>query len=174
MTIEIRDVETADLEAVLALNEAAVPHVNSVPMAQMEKFRREAAYFRVALADGTVAGYLVGLTPDADYESLNFRWFKQRYDDFGYVDRVAVADHARRLGLGSALYADFERHFTGRAPRLACEVNLKPPNEPSMRFHRRHGFVQVGEQPVDGKIVAMLVKELQERNDHAIAADSRV
>ncbi len=156
----IRDVERGDLETVLALNEAAVPHVNSVPMAQMEKFRREAAYFRVALVDGGVAAYLVGLTPDADYGSLNFRWFKARYADFAYVDRVAVAEEARRLGLGSALYEDFEQHFTGRAARLACEVNLRPPNEVSMAFHRRHGFVQVGEQPVDGKTVAMLVKEL--------------
>ncbi len=156
----IRDVQSDDLEAVLALNEASVPHVNSVPMAQFEKFRREAAYFRVALVDGAVAAYLVGLTPEADYASLNFRWFKARYDDFAYVDRVAVAEGARRLGLGSALYGDFERYFRGRRPRLACEVNLEPPNEVSMAFHRRHGFARVGEQPVDGKIVAMMVKEL--------------
>ncbi len=156
----IRDVDSGDLEAVLALNEASVPHVNSVPMEQMEKFRREAAYFRVALVDGAVAGYLVGLTPEADYKSLNFQWFKARYDDFAYVDRVAVADRARRLGLGSALYRDFEQRFAGVAPRLACEVNLRPPNAASMAFHRRLGFVQVGEQPVGDKVVAMLVKEL--------------
>ena len=156
----IRDVEEQDLAAVLALNEASLPHVNSVPIAQLEKFRREAAYFRVALADEAIAACLVGLTPEADYGSLNFRWFQARYDDFAYVDRIVVAEHARRLGLGSALYADFERHFSGRTPRLACEVNLEPPNEVSMAFHRRHGFVQVGSQPVDGKIVAMLVKEL--------------
>ncbi|HET6629445.1 MAG TPA: GNAT family N-acetyltransferase [Woeseiaceae bacterium] len=156
----IRNADSGDLEAVLALNEASVPQVNSVPLAQLEKFRREAAYFRVALVDGAVAAYLVGLAPDADYGSLNFRWFKARYDDFAYIDRVAVAEAARRLGLGSALYEDFEQHFTGRAPRLACEVNLRPPNAASMAFHRRHGFVQVGEQPVDGKIVAMMIKEL--------------
>ena len=156
----IRDVKEQDLEAVLALNEAAVPHVNSIPMAQLETFRQEAAYFRVALVDGAVAACLVGLTPDADYGSLNFQWFKARYDDFAYVDRIAVAEYARRLGLGSALYADFEGRFTGRVPRLACEVNLEPPNEVSMAFHRRHGFVQVGTQPADGKIVALLVKEL--------------
>ncbi len=160
MQIEIRDARAADLDAVLALNEAVVPAVNSVPMAQMEKFLREADYFRVALAGGDLAGYLIGLTPDADYHSPNFLWFRRRYDAFGYVDRVAVAAFARRLGVGTALYRDFERHFRGRAPRLACEVNLEPPNEPSMRFHERFGFVKVGEQPVDGKVVAMLVKEL--------------
>lgn len=156
----IRDVERGDLATVLALNEASVPHVNAVPMAQIEKFWREAAYFRVALVDGAVGAYLVGLTPEADYQSLNFQWFKARYEDFAYVDRIAVAETARRLGLGSALYGDFERHFIGKAPRLACEVNLRPPNEPSMAFHRRHGFVQVGEQEVEGKTVAMLIKEL--------------
>lgn len=163
MTVEIRDVAPGDLETVLTLNEAAVPHVNSIAMAQMKHFLDRAAYFRVALVDGAVAAYLVGLTPDADYQSLNFRWFRKRYDKFAYVDRIAVAGHARRLGLGSALYDDFERHFTGRAARLACEVNLKPPNEASMAFHRRHGFVQVGSQEVDGKVVAMLVKELEGR-----------
>ncbi|HZD53125.1 MAG TPA: GNAT family N-acetyltransferase [Woeseiaceae bacterium] len=160
MKIEIRDIEAGDLEGVLALNQAAVPHVNSVPIAQIETFLREAAYFRVALVDGVLSGFLVGLTPDADYGSPNFRWFRQRYDAFGYIDRVAVAETARRDGLGSALYQDFERRFAGHVPRLACEVNLRPPNEPSMRFHRRHGFVQVGEQAADGKVVAMMIKHL--------------
>lgn len=159
MEIEIRDVQPDELETVLALNEAAVPHVNSVPLAQLEKFRREAAYFRVAVVGGRIGGFLVGLTPEADYASPNFLWFRRRYDAFGYVDRVAIAEDARRFGLGSRLYADFERHCRGM-PRLVCEVNVVPPNEPSMRFHERHGFVKVGEQPVDGKIVAMLVKEL--------------
>ncbi|HEX7062261.1 MAG TPA: GNAT family N-acetyltransferase [Woeseiaceae bacterium] len=160
MEIGIRDVRPEELEAILALNEAAVPHVNSVPLAQLEKFRREAAYFRVAVVGGRIGGFLVGLTPEADYASPNFLWFRRRYAAFGYVDRVAIAEDARRFGLGSRLYADFEGHFRGHVPRLVCEVNLVPPNEPSMRFHERHGFAKVGEQAVDGKIVAMLVKEL--------------
>jgi hypothetical protein len=162
MAMEIRDVTSGDLETVLAMNQAAVPHVGSVGLGQMQKFHEQAAYFRVALADGAVAAFLVGLTPDADYGSPNFLWFRRRYEEFAYIDRVAVADGARRLGLGSALYRDFEHFFAGRAPRLACEVNLRPPNEASMEFHRRQGFVQVGSQEIENgtKEVAMLVKEL--------------
>jgi hypothetical protein len=73
-----------------------------------------------------------------------------------------VAETARRQGLAAALYDDFESRFTGRCPRLVCEVNLRPANDASMLFHQRMGFVQVGSQEIDGgaKEVAMLVKDL--------------
>ena len=47
--------------------------------------------------------------------------------------------------------------------RLACEVNIEPPNEVSAAFHRRQGFTQVGTQWVaDGtKRVALLEKGLR-------------
>lgn len=163
MSIEIRDVADDELPALLAMNEASVPEVGSISLVRMKDFYDHAPYFRVALADDSVAAFLVGLTPDAAYESPNFRWFCRKYESFAYIDRIAVSDRSRRRGLGSALYRDFESCFTGRVPRLACEVNLRPPNEPSMAFHRRHGFVQVGSQQLDAedKEVAMLVKELE-------------
>ncbi len=162
MTVPIRDVEPDDLQCVLEMNEAAVPHVNSVPFVQMQKFLEEAAYFRIAMVDGVPAAFLIGLTPDADYPSPNFRWFCDKYASFAYIDRVAVAAAARRRGLAAALYRDFENSFNTQSPRLVCEVNLRPPNPASMQFHERMGFVQVGSQVIDdgAKEVAMLVKAL--------------
>lgn len=162
MGIVIRDVEAGDLEVVLQINDAAVPHVNRIGMDQMRKFRHEAAYFRVAVVDDAVAAFLVGLTPEADYDSPNFRWFCARYPSFAYIDRVAVHEASRRYGLAGTLYQDLERAIGYDAPRLVCEVNLRPPNEISMEFHRRQGFRQVGTQVLEGgrKEVAMLVKEL--------------
>lgn len=162
MPTVIRDVLPADLPIILAMNESAVPHVNSVDLAQIRRFHAEAAYFRVALADGEPAAFLVGLRPETDYHSPNFRWFCARYADFAYIDRVAVSERARRRGLGAALYRDFEAEFAGLCPRLACEVNLRPANEASMQFHRRMGFEQVGSQEIDdgAKEVALLIKNL--------------
>ena len=162
MPTVIRNVLPEELPIVLAMNESSVPHVNSIDLVQMAKFRDEAAYFRVALVEDEPAGFLVGLRPDAEYHSPNFRWFCARYPDFAYIDRVAVTGPARRRGIGAALYRDFEATCAGRCPRLACEVNLRPANEASMLFHRRMGFAQVGSQTIDGgaKEVAMLIKQL--------------
>lgn len=160
----IREVAPGDLDAVLEMNEKAVPHVNSLRMEEMRELRNQSAYFRVAAAGGSgvPAAFLIGFTPDARYGSPNFLWFCRNYPSFAYIDRVAVAEDARRHGLASALYDDFERHFSGRFPMLACEVNLRPSNPASMEFHLRQGFRQAGSQVIDqgAKEVAMMVKAL--------------
>lgn len=164
MHFTIRNATPADLPAVLAMNEAAVPHVNSLSADGMQDLYGEAAWFRVAARpdDDRLAAFLIGLTPEARYDSPNFLWFRRNYPNFAYIDRVAVADDAQRSGLGTALYHDFETAFRNRAPLLVCEVNLRPANPASMGFHRRRGFTQAGSQVIDNgsKEVAMMVKQL--------------
>ena len=159
----IRDVEERDLDAVLSLNQSEVPHVGSVDIERMHWFATNAHYFRVAVDANRIAAYLIGLRPGTSYASPNYRWFCERYDDFAYVDRVAVADFARRLGLASRLYADFAASAPDTVEHMTCEVNLQPPNESSMRFHRQLGFRQVGSQETEGgsKEVAMLARRIR-------------
>lgn len=161
MSFELRDVCGADLDAILRLNEAAVPAVNSIGREQAAWFAANAAYFRVAASSGRVGGFLIGLLPGLDYASPNYRWFCGQYDEFGYIDRVAVAADARRHGIASRLYADFEASLPAEVSLMACEVNLQPPNESSMRFHEKLGFRQVGSQLIDDgqKEVALLVRQ---------------
>lgn len=164
--IRLRTVRGNDLPALLALNESELPHVNSVLLSLFEQFADEAAYFGVACADGQPVGFLIGLTPEVDYASLNFRWFRRQYDDFCYIDRVAVLPDWRRHGIGRRLYEDIERQLTGRVARLTCEVNLRPRNEASLRFHTRLGFRPVGTRETDdgAKTVQLLAKSLADRN----------
>ncbi|MDH3337800.1 MAG: GNAT family N-acetyltransferase [Gammaproteobacteria bacterium] len=158
----IRDVVAPDLDAVLTLNQSETPHLGSVDLRKMQWFALHAAYFRVAVGDDRLAAFLVGLRPGTSYESPNYRWFCDHYDDFAYVDRVAVADFARRAGLASRLYDDFAATLPDTVEFMTCEVNIRPPNESSMEFHRRMGFRQVGTQSTEGgnKEVAMLAKTL--------------
>lgn len=158
----IRNVLAEDLDAVLELNESVVPAVNSVTIEKMHWFSKRAEYFRVATVEDRLAAFLIGLRPGTDYESLNYRWFCDRYDDFAYVDRIAVGGHARRYGLASALYEDFRSSVPSSVGVMTCEVNIRPPNPASMRFHERQGFSQVASlASEDGsKAVALMAKKL--------------
>jgi len=158
----LRDVRRADLGAVYTINEANLPHVNSISLDRFQGFITEAAYFRVALLDAHVAGYLVAFAPGAPYESLNYRWFQERYGDFIYIDRIAVAASARRRGVASSLYRDFF-HFAGpRTALVTCEVNTRPVNAESLAFHESFEFREVGSQETDGgaKTVSLMAVEL--------------
>ena len=162
MDFIIRDVVTGDMNEILTLNEAVVPAVNSIPIEDMHWFAENAAYFRVAVADVRLAAFLIGLRPGVAYKSLNYRWFCNNYTDFGYIDRIAVAEHARRHGLATRMYDDFKTSLEGEVSIMTCEVNLHPPNDGSMRFHERYGFSQVGSQLTEGgrKEVALMAKTL--------------
>jgi len=162
MDFIISDVRPQDLDAVLTLNESETPHVGSVDGQKMQWFAANAFYFRVAIGDDRLAAFLVGLRPGTSYQSPNYRWFCERYADFAYVDRVAVAGFARRSGLASRLYDDFAAAVPDAVEFMTCEVNIQPPNESSMAFHRGLGFRQVGTQKTEGgsKEVAMLARTL--------------
>ena len=157
----IRDATGEDLTAVLQLNESEVPHVGRINLGNMQDFLAKAIYFRVACnADGQVIAFLIGLDPDTDYHSPNFLWFCDHYENFAYVDRIAVATTARRQGVAEALYADFADATRDWSQHLCCEVNSRPENPVSMAFHQRLGFRQVGtlESDKGAKEVAFLLK----------------
>ncbi len=160
--MQIQNVNADDLADVLALNEAAVPHVNSIDLEQMQWFAANAFFFKIARIDGRLAGFLIGLRPGLDYGSENYRWFCENYNDFGYVDRVAVDAAARRFGVASRLYEEFEQALGDEVDVMTCEVNTRPPNESSMRYHETHGFRRVATQETEGgsKEVALLEKKL--------------
>lgn len=156
--VVVRDLRLDELDAALALNQAAVPHVGEV---SRERMRQVLAWADVALAvdvDGALAGFLIAMGPLSGYDSPNYRWFAERYDeDFLYLDRVVVRPEARSLGAGRALY---EAAFEARpSPYLVAEVNVEPPNPGSLAFHERLGFEQVGQvEHGPGRVVAMLAK----------------
>jgi predicted GNAT superfamily acetyltransferase len=159
----IRDATEADLPAILALNAACVPEMTPLTLPALRALVAQSPYVRVVERDGAFAGVLLGLSEQARYASPYFQWFKDRYPRFFYIDRVMVVQGARRAGVGRQLYADVEAHARRAGyPLLTCEVNLRPPNVPSLSFHRKQGFVAVGtlESAAGDKALTMLAREL--------------
>lgn len=156
----IREAGTADLDAVLALNNAAVPAVNHLERDDLQKIVALAAHYRVCEDASGLLGFVLCLPAGVDYWSENYKWFTRRYDDFLYLDRVVVAERARGQGIGAALYEELHATARGRWPRVTLEVNLRPPNPGSERFHERLGYVRVGVREYDDGAVTMYAREL--------------
>jgi predicted GNAT superfamily acetyltransferase len=163
-TIHIRNAGRNDLENLLALNQANLPHVGSISMLDFEHLHNQAAYFRVAELDRQRAGFLIALEPEADYNSLNFLWFQRHYKAFIYIDRIIIAPEARRQRMAFRLYRDLE-HFAvqRKIPIMACEYNLRPKNELSRQFHEKYGFTEVGTQETENgeKTVSLQIKSVE-------------
>lgn len=149
------------IDTLLRLNNAAEPAVNTLTRTALEKLFAASPWARVALAEQDPVGFLLGLVEGAAYNSVNYRFFGARYPRFAYIDRVVINPAYARRGLGRNLYqafADWARK--ANKPVLACEVNLKPRNDTSLRFHESLGFKPVGTRETDGKLVRMLIKPL--------------
>lgn len=160
--LEIEPGAAADYDAVLELNEAAVPHVNSISTETLGRLHAQSTCLTVVRAPGVagLAGFLLALPQSAAYESLNFGYFRRHYPQFVYIDRVVISPQWRRGGIGQALYRDLFTRLPADCPLVCCEVNVRPPNAPSLAFHRRMGFSPVGEQDTEGgkKRVSLLVR----------------
>jgi len=162
MTMVIRDVREHELDSVLALNNAAGAGILPIDADRLRFFWRHAAYFRVAETDGHLAGFLIALMPDATYDSPNFLWFRERYPEFVYIDRIVIAGAHRGAGLGRIFYADVQSFAEVRSPLIACEVFVTGGRDPALLFHGSFGFHEVGQQVVPGigLRAAYLVKDL--------------
>lgn len=161
----IRDITPDDYAAIVAINNATVPAMNEQNLESLRWLVEHATYARVVVDEVGIAAFLLGLERGTGYRSLNYRWFSERFDSFLYVDRIAVAERARRRGLGSLLYDDMAEFARGRWPCILAEINVEPPNPETVAFHKRHGFEHVGQlrhtyEGAHAEVVEMLRRPL--------------
>jgi predicted GNAT superfamily acetyltransferase len=161
----IRDAKKADFPAILDLNLEMEQYLSPLNEELLSKLHGVAVYHRVIeMNPGGVVGFLLALREGADYASVNYLWFAERYQEFLYVDRVVVAGAQQGKRLGHSLYDDLFVFARARCvPAVTCEFDIEPPNEASRRFHSRYGFREVGRQWVAGgkKQVSLQMAEIQ-------------
>lgn len=166
MRIGLRTIEPADLRALGALNDSAVPAVNPLGATGLRDLLPHCDLALVVLeldAPGAPpAGFVLAMAPGASYDSENYRWFAEHRPGTLYVDRIVVAPRLRGRGIGAVLHQAVADHARLRGlTSVGCEVNLDPPNPRSIAFHTRIGFSQVAEQITkNGTVrVALMVRE---------------
>jgi uncharacterized protein len=158
----LRPVTEADHADVLALNEQNVELLAPLDEPRLRQLLAWADSGSVIDVDGAFAGFVLTFASGSSYDGENFTWFAQHYRDFAYLDRVVLHEDFRRRGLATQVYDELEVSC-GR-PLFALEVNLEPPNEPSLAFHRARGYAEVGRRtmahPSGDHVVTMMTKPL--------------
>ena len=145
------------IKAILELNEANLPALGSLGTIEkvLELYTLSSCFYLVFYQDELVA-FLVLMDEKSSYQSPNYLFFKSRFKQFSYIDRVAVSSKNQRKGIGTFLYSQITDLIKGQ--RLCCEVNTVPMNITSYNFHHKLGFKVIEVCPFGKKKVAMMIK----------------
>ena len=149
MNYNIISATKSQLDFVLSLNQDSLPAVSQLDLKKMNYFLQISSYFKIFKIDDKPVGFLIGLKPRKDYKSENYIWINQRYDSFIYVDRIIIDINYRNRGLGFYFYNHLIKSMVGKVESVFCEVNIKPYNEQSIKFHKKYGFEEVGNQDTE-------------------------
>ena len=159
MCMDISVLSQSDVQSIWAINEQGLPGTGQVSEQELSDLLNLSTLSLGAFREGELLGFVICLSPGTTYSSLNYAWFNKKYNDFIYVDRIAVSLDQRGEGIGSKLYEEVIAYSLDNRIPIAAEVNLNPPNPGSMRFHNRFGFHEVGVLHHEEKSVTMLMRE---------------
>ena len=151
-----------DFTIIESLNNSVVNLTSPMDAERIQQLHAMSSYHRVIIQDSQLMAFLLVLGPDCDYNSVNYQWFDQHYEDFAYIDRIVVRDGSRGRGLGTLLYENlFAWAISQQIGNIVCEYNVEPLNEASQKFHDVLGFQEVSLERIgQAKRVSMQLRVL--------------
>lgn len=153
----IRKLADSDIAALVEMNNLAVPAVSELTECALRDLVAAALICLVAEHAGRPAGLLLCLKEGASaYKSPNYAWVSNALERFAYIDRIFVDEAVRGRNLGEALYGTLFASSEAHGRPFVCEVNSRPPNPGSLRFHKRLGFEEIGTLDHGDKAVVFL------------------
>ena len=148
----------SDLNQIWSINQENIPEVGSV--ANLERLNQliDWSSHLLVIREQEIAGFIILMRENQDYDSLNYDFFNSQNDPFLYVDRIAIKEGHRRQGLGKMIYEKTIDIANDLNLPTCCEVNTIPRNGPSLAFHDNFGFKEVGTKDYDDHSVVYLKK----------------
>ena len=153
----IRHASADDADAIAALNEVFVSVTSPMDSERFLALLALSSFCLVAEDGDGLLGFVIAMKNGAPYDNGNYQWFEARVPDMVYVDRIVLASDARGRGIGAQLYAYLAELAAGSdCQTMTAEMDIDPPNEHSVYFHKKSGFVEIGQRTLDsGKRVSM-------------------
>ncbi|WP_196814224.1 GNAT family N-acetyltransferase [Butyrivibrio sp. LC3010] len=160
----IKRIEPKVYDYILKLNEEYVDVLIPTDRGELEYFAEKAVLFHVIYVDESPAGFIIALREGLeDYDFKSYRWFKERYSKFLYIDRIVVDKEYWKKGIGRKLYQYAFDYAKGNDIEIVgAAITTVPYNKESLAFHANMGIHEVGEQLIRGGNVriSQQVKEL--------------
>ncbi|QDV54307.1 GNAT family N-acetyltransferase [Rosistilla oblonga] len=158
----LREMTPDDAARVIALNEAAVDVTSPIDADRFAELYELSSVRLVAETNCEVVGFVLAMTDACGYDNGNYRWFAKRLKNFLYIDRIVVSATCRGLGLGRLIYSRiYELARQTGSVQVCAEMDLNPPNNASLDFHSKAGFIQLGTRSLEsGKQVSMQTRFL--------------
>ena len=157
-TMDLRELRNEDISEIWEINEQGLPGTGKVNHEEIEALLGISEIAIGVFDSKKLLGFVICLLPGTSYASLNYSWFNKKYDEFIYVDRIAVSQTYRDQNIGSIIYQKVVDYSKENNVPIAAEVSLNPPNQGSMRFHYRFGFTEVGILEHESKSVTMMLR----------------
>tara|TARA_B100000242_G_scaffold233979_1_gene173889 strand:- start:50 stop:538 length:489 start_codon:yes stop_codon:yes gene_type:complete len=127
------------------INQQQVPKVGSVSLEEFIYLIKISDISYGSIKKGICLGFVICLRENTNYKSINYKFFQNRHNKFFYIDRIAIANKYQSSGIGSILYNKLLSIKVKFNIPICAEVNIDPPNESSINFHRKHGFSEITE-----------------------------
>tara|TARA_B110001452_G_scaffold225013_1_gene198818 strand:+ start:696 stop:1199 length:504 start_codon:yes stop_codon:yes gene_type:complete len=147
------------LQFIFELNQENIPALGPLNnLKHTQDIYNHSLFASIIIVEEKFAGFAFIMDDKSDYKSLNYKFFKNNFKNFLYIDRVAFLEEFQRNGYGTEVYNEIYKISNNLGCPLCCEVNTIPLNKQSLDFHYKFGFETLEEVPFGEKQVAMLCK----------------
>lgn len=152
-----RPLNNEEISQMHAINQANSPDVGDIPNVNQFKSLIDLSETIYAYKDkGIIVGFILLMREGTTYQSENYKFISSKFDQFLYVDRIAIDSKYRRQGLAEKIYSKVISDGNLLGLDVLCEVNTRPKNEISLSFHKKMRFNEIGTQDFEKNSVVYL------------------
>ena len=93
------------LNLIFELNQNNIPALGSLnSLKHVQDIYNNSLFLIEVIVEDDFAGFAFVMDNKSEYQSLNYKYFKNKFKNFLYIDRVAFLEQFQRRGLGTKVY----------------------------------------------------------------------
>lgn len=146
-----------DLASAVAINQMNLIDVDDIALDDLGRVLADSHIALVAVEpEGSVVGFCLIIDQACGYLSSRAAWAFEKSGLGLHIDRVVFDMRFSGFGLGLALYNELDARIAEFGTiTLTSLVRVDPPNQHSIGFHEKRGFVEIARASFDGQQFAL-------------------